>query len=102
MSDPKDKKEADGKEKKRSHKATYSRDKKKGGYLIRVVGPHASEFIGREVPVTRNDGTESVETLTRLIHSGVDDGGVIAADKGKNYALYQFEPKPREEDIIDF
>lgn len=102
MSEPKDKKDEKPGEKKRTHKATYSRDKKKGGYLIRVVGPHAAEFIGREVPVTRNDGTESPEKLTRLIHSGVDDGGVIAADKGKNYALYQFEPKPREEDVIDF
>ena len=88
--------------KKREHKATYSRDKRKGGYLVRIVGPHAAQFIGREVPVTRNDGTESIEKLVRLITSGVDGGEVVAADKGKNYALYTFEPKPRDEEVINF
>jgi hypothetical protein len=88
--------------KKRAHKATYSRDKRKGGYLVRVVGPHANQFIGREVPVTRNDGSESMEKLLKLVHSGVDGGEVVAADKGKNYALYTFEPKPRDEEIVDF
>ena len=40
---------------KRSHKATYARDKRKGGYLIRVIGPNAAAFAGREVPVIRKD-----------------------------------------------
>lgn len=88
--------------KKRNHKATYSRDKRKGGYLVRVIGPHASHFTNRDIPVSRNDGTESMERLLKLVHSGVDDGAVVAADKGKNYALYTFEAKPREEEVVDF
>jgi len=87
---------------KRQHRATYSRDKRKGGYLVRVVGPKATEFVNREVPVTRNDGSESVERLLKLVHSGVDDGKVVAVDKGKNYALYTFEAKPHEEEIAEF
>ena len=87
---------------KRQHKATYSRDKRKGGYLVRVVGPHATEFVGREVPVSRNDGTEGTEKLTRLITSGIDDGQIVAADKGKTYALYAFEAKPRGEEVAEF
>ncbi len=81
---------------KRSHKATYSTDKKKGGYLVRVAGPHASEFVGREVPVTRRDDTESTEKLTKLVWSGKD------AESGDPVALYQFAPKPRVDDEILF
>jgi len=90
------------KQKSRQHKATYARDKKKGGYLIRVVGPHAPAFVGKEVPITRNDGTESMEKLTKLIHSGTDDGKVNKADTGKPYALYQFEARPREDEEVTF
>lgn len=86
----------------RQHKATYSRDSREGGWLLRIVGPNATKFSGRDVPVTRNDGTENMETVGKLITSGVDEGNVIAADKGKNYALYKFEPKPREETTIEF
>ena len=81
---------------KRAHKATYSTDKKKGGYLVRVAGPHASEFVGREVPVTRRDDTESTEKLTKLVWSGKD------AETGDPVALYQFAPKPRVDDEIMF
>lgn len=87
---------------KRSHKATYSRDKRKGGYLVRVVGPHATEFVGREVPVSRNDNTEGLEKLEKLITSGVDDGKIIPADKGKNWALYTFEAKPKGVEEVVF
>jgi hypothetical protein len=87
---------------KRQHKATYSRDKRKGGYLVRVVGPHASQFTNRDVPVSRNDGSESTERLLKLVHSGVDGGEVVQADKGKNYALYTFQAKPREEEDVEF
>ena len=78
----------------RSHKATYSTDKRKGGYLVRVEGPNAGSFIGRTVPVTRKDGDENEEKLVRLIWSGVDQ------ETGKNVALYAFEARPRE-DIAD-
>lgn len=75
----------------RSHKATYATDKRKGGYLVRVIGPRASEFAGREVPVTRKDDSEDLETLDRLIWSGNDD------ETGKPVGLYTFKAKPREE-----
>jgi hypothetical protein len=73
-----------------SHKATYASDKKKGGYLVRVAGPSAGKFVGREVPVTRMDDTESMEKLTKLIWSGID------TETGGNVALYAFEARPRD------
>ncbi len=79
----------------RLHKATYARDKKKGGYLIRVAGPSAAQFAGRKVPVSTLDGSEHDETLLRMIWSGVDTGehgGTV----GQPIALYTFESKPRE------
>ena len=88
--------------KKRTHKATYASDKRNGGYLVRVIGPHANAFVGREVPVTRNNGSESMEKLTKLVHTGVDDGKVVKADEGKKYALYKFESRPRDEEIVPF
>lgn len=81
---------------KRVHRATYSRDKRKGGYLVRVEGPFAAKFAGREVPVTKKDNSESSEKLTELIWSGPDE------ETGIPVALYAFEAKPREpeEDIL--
>lgn len=81
---------------KRSHKATYARDNKKGGYLIRVQGPHANKFAGKEVPVTRMDDSESTEKLKGMIWSGTDK------ETGKPVALYTFEPKPPVEETIEF
>lgn len=80
----------------RLHKATYARDKKKGGYLIRVAGPTANAFVGREVPVTTLGGSEHMEKLTRLIWTGVDTGE-YGGKAGEPIALYAFEAKPREE-----
>lgn len=80
-------------EKKRAHRATYSTDKKKGGYIIRVEGPQSSSFVGREVPVTTKAGDEHIEKLIRLIWSGTDQ------ESGKPVALYAFESKPK--DIAD-
>lgn len=80
---------------KRQHKATYARDKKKGGYIIRVIGPHAAQFAGREVPVTRMDDTESNEKLVALIWTGTDE------ETSRPVALYSFEPRPREEKTAD-
>jgi len=74
---------------KRQHRATYATDKRKGGYLIRVVGPYAEKFAGREVPVTTRANAEHLENLTRLIWQGADQ------DTGEPVALYAFESKPR-------
>lgn len=77
----------------RQHRATYARDNRKGGYIIRVSGPHAGAFAGRTVPVTRKDGSESDEVLQDLIWSGPDK------ESGEPVALYSFVPRPRDEDI---
>ena len=82
---------------KRAHKATYASDKRNGGYLIRVVGPHADAFTGREVPVTTANGAEHIEKLTRLVWKGMDVGNERITGTGLPLALYRFEAKPREE-----
>lgn len=74
----------------RQHKATYASDKRSGGYNIRIEGPNANAFAGREVPVTLRDGTEHPEKLVRVLWSGKD------RESGANVALYSFEAKPRE------
>jgi hypothetical protein len=80
-----------------AHKATYATDKRNGGYLIRIAGPHAGAFAGREVPVTRKDDSISKETLERLIWQGKDEKTLAPV------ALYKFKAKPREEvDEITF
>lgn len=81
----------------RLHKATYARDKRNpGGYLIRVIGPTAGAFEGREVPVTRKDDTESMEKLLAPVWVGTNDDPENPNDK-RPVALYRFEAKPREE-----
>lgn len=90
-------------EAKRSHKATYAKDKKKGGYLVRIIGPHATEFAGRTVPVTKRDDTEDVETLETLIWSGVDTGTPDKKGTGLPCALYSFVAKPKgEKEEVEF
>ena len=74
----------------RRHKATYARDKRKGGYLIRVEGPSAEGFTGREVPVTLISGAEHAEKLEGMIWTGVDE------KSGQKVALYRFEAKPKQ------
>lgn len=76
---------------KRQHKATFSRDKRKGGYLIRIEGPYANRFSNREVPVTLKSGEEKPHTLDSLIWAGKDK------ESGKPVALYSFIPVPKEE-----
>lgn len=81
---------------KRLHKATFARDKRNpGGYLIRVEGPTASAFGGRQVPVTRRDDTESVETLDVAVWAGIDD------ESGKPVALYRFIARKRDDAASD-
>lgn len=78
------------------HKAGYARDKKKGGYLIRVIGPNANRFAGREVPVLANGKTEpTIEKLDALLWTGIDEGEYNPADKGKPVALYSFVARPK-------
>lgn len=74
---------------KRNHRATFATDNRKGGYMVRVEGPDCSKFAKRQVPVTRYDGTETVETLQNLIWAGND------AESGKPVALYKFVAHPR-------
>ena len=74
---------------KRQHKATYARDKRNGGYLIRVEGPNAGRFINRQVPVVTRDDKEHNEKLTNLIWAGINQ------ETGSPVALYRFESKPR-------
>ena len=87
---------------KRAHKATYARDKKNGGWLVRVIGPQANMFAGRTVPVTTNSGDEHDEELNKLIWSGVDNGFEDNPGTGKPAALYSFKQKPKEEKSIEF
>lgn len=77
------------------HKATYARDNQSGSYLVRVTGPHSNKFVGREVPVTRMDGTSDTEKLTKIVWTGVNDD----AEKGPlgPVTLYKFEARPKEE-----
>jgi hypothetical protein len=89
-----DKTNAEGK---RTHKATYARDKKKGGYNIRVVGPNAAEFAGEEVPVETMSGEEHQEKLVSLLWTGPDKEPTTGELTGRIAALYSFEAKPREE-----
>ncbi len=84
------------KKEERKHKATYASDKKTGGYLVRVIGPNAADFAGREVPVTTMTGVEHMEKLTKLVWSGVDKGWEDRPGTGLPAALYKFESKPKE------
>ena len=75
----------------RKHKATFASDNRNGGYMIRVEGPNADAFSKREVPVTRYDGTETVEKCEKLIWKGAD------SESGKPIALYKFVAHKRAE-----
>lgn len=81
----------------RKHTATYSYNQRAQQYLVRVVGPHADKFAGKEIPVTRKGGAENTEQLIRVTKSGIDEGKVTPENKGKPYALYTFVQKPRGE-----
>lgn len=77
------------------HRATYSRDKRAGGYIIHVEGPRAASFAGRKIPVHRKDGSSTEETLSNLIWTGTADPPPKGS--GKPVALYHFEQKPKAE-----
>lgn len=75
---------------KRQHRATYAKDKRKGGYLIRVQGPHSNMFAGKEVPVTLKSGDEQMEKLEALVWTGKDE------ESKEPVTLYSFVAKPKE------
>lgn len=83
----------------RLHKATYASDKRSGGYNVRVVGPQATRFAGREVPVTTVKGDEHMEKLIKLLWSGVDTGTEKLQGTNLPVALYSFLSRPK--DIAD-
>lgn len=87
---------------KRMHKATYARDKRKGGYLVRVVGPHATAFGKKIVPVVRRDDSETEEALEVVVWSGIDTGTPDNPGTGKPVALYTFAKKPEGSDEVEF
>jgi len=76
----------------RLHRATFSRDKLGGGYLVRVEGPTANRFAGRDVPVTKRDGAETMAHLEYVVWTGVD------TETGKPVALYVMKAEPRKAD----
>lgn len=78
------------------HRATYSTDKRNGGYLIRVSGPTPELFVGREVPVTMKSGEVHFERLVRLVWSGSDQ------QTGEKVAIYKFESRPRATEEAEF
>ena len=81
---------------KRQHKATWARDNRNGGYLVRVEGPYANRFARRQVPVTKRDGTESTEQLLDLIWSGQDQ------QTSAHVALYGYEPHAPDQEEAEF
>jgi hypothetical protein len=82
---------------KRAHKATFATDKRNGGYLVRVIGPHANAFGGKIVPVVKRDDSETMEELGRVVWFGIDTGTEQQPGTGKPVALYTFIPKGRSE-----
>lgn len=78
------------------HKATYARDKRKGGYNVRVVGPYPEKFAGRIIPVSTQGGDVHDEKLIALLWTGVDLDPQNGVPTGKQAALYSFEPRPRD------
>jgi hypothetical protein len=85
-----------------SHVATYTRDKKGGGYLVRVTGPRARDCSGLEVPVLTKKGDVHKEKLMVLVWWGIDDldfDGHPATSLP--VALYTFEKKARAEEPVD-
>lgn len=87
---------------KRSHKATYAADKRNGGYLVRVVGPHANAFSGKIVPVVKRDDSESAEALERVVWSGIDTGTKENPGTGKPVALYKFTQRKNKDNDVEF
>jgi hypothetical protein len=82
--------------KKRLHKATYSTDKKNGGYLVRVAGPTPNAFVGREIPVSTRDGAEHLEKMEKIVWVGKDK------ETAEPVCLYKFVSKPKEKVDAEF
>ena len=76
----------------RSHRASYAKDNREGGYNIRVIGPHAKKMGNRWLPVTRMDGSENMEFTLGIIWSGTDE------DTGSPVALFKMWHAPKVAD----
>jgi hypothetical protein len=76
----------------RAHTASYSKIRGEPfKWFIRIVGPSAEKFSGREIPVTTKSGEEHAEKLSKMIWNGED------RQSGENVALYEFLAKPKVE-----
>lgn len=70
--------------------ATFQRNKRGNGWIVRVVGPHSDAFSYKTIPVTmKDDSTKQVE-LTNVIWSGYTDDDEEISLYGIVYA-----PPPR-------
>lgn len=79
------------------HRATYTKSKTTGEYLIRIVGPDAVHATGETIPVSTKSGDIHMETLGELVSQGIDDWiGPGYEPSGQPFALYRFDRKPRE------
>lgn len=72
------------------HEATFAFDRRTRGYVIRVVGPSATSFPGRDIPVKRRDGTTTTEKLGRVLWNGTDK------TTGETIAIYSFVSRPKD------
>jgi hypothetical protein len=79
----------------RTHRASYATDNMKGGYNIRVVGPHATKMGKRWLPVTRVDGSENMEFTLGIIWSGIDE------KTEQPIALFHMYRAPKSKDAND-
>lgn len=70
--------------------ATFQRNKRGNGWIVRVVGPHSEAFSYKSIPVTMKDGSTKMVELTNVIWSGYTDDDEEISLYGIVYA-----PPPR-------
>jgi hypothetical protein len=88
-----------------AHRATWAKDRRNGGYLVRVIGPNANRFgerrvddgskdgiiVRRKVPVTLKSGEQKMAELGGVVWTGKDE------DTGQPVALYTHIPEQADE-----
>lgn len=86
----------------RQHSASYTRLRGEPlKWFVRVVGPHALKFSGRDIPVATKNGVEHEEKMGRLLGDFTDQ------DTGQPVGIYEFIAKPKAspeelDDVIPF